>query len=556
MSPPFVRWPADPPFRITQHYGENPNHAEYGYGPEGHPGVDLVVETPPYAVLSPLRGWTKRQVSSGGYGLSVTVESAEDPELVARVAHLSGFVVLPNTLVEPGEVLGYMGATGHTFGAHVHFELRYRGEPLDPATYIREREQEGRAMAWKGGWHLGNKGPMTETDWAILRACPPSCVTFLTGEQITSDDLQRIREISPDCQFIARPYYSPQPYSHTGVLSYMDKCIRDLEAVLQVVPPHRLWLKPFNEPNQPRGHANWEGFGADEEGMRQYSEAFLTVASGVRNRLGDILGIGFGSLAPGNRDLYFAGDPTNAHYYYHGPQAARGNPSARDIADARQSCLCRDAIAASDALFWHTYLHESLAAWQQPWLGKRHQAVARLYPDKAIYIVEAGFPRRDLFPAWGGEALVPWMHALHADEAVAGVTLWILGDAPDWGSMWYAGSQPRSEVYALQALREGLIEGLPPQGTVTIGPADAAALWARADQEMIPQNPQALLYTVGRARGWEPVSREYDEGPRRYQVWYEPISRTKHLLVHPLDGGSPQATEWRAGRVQVLSRAN
>ena len=38
--------------------------------------------------------------------------------------------------VSQGQVIGYVGCTGHCFGDHLHFETRVNGSPVDPMDYL------------------------------------------------------------------------------------------------------------------------------------------------------------------------------------------------------------------------------------------------------------------------------------------------------------------------------------------------------------------------------------------------------------------------------------
>lgn len=65
----------------------------------------------------------------GGFGKLVVVEHANGFE--TRYAHLQRIAVRAGQHVAEGTALGVMGSTGYSTGVHLHFELRFRGRPLD-----------------------------------------------------------------------------------------------------------------------------------------------------------------------------------------------------------------------------------------------------------------------------------------------------------------------------------------------------------------------------------------------------------------------------------------
>jgi murein DD-endopeptidase MepM/ murein hydrolase activator NlpD len=98
-----------------------------------HAGVDIAVPagTAIRAADSgrvALMGWV------GGYGNYTCVQHAAS--LSTCYAHQSSFATSNGASVSQGQVIGYVGCTGHCFGDHLHFETRANGSPVDPMGYL------------------------------------------------------------------------------------------------------------------------------------------------------------------------------------------------------------------------------------------------------------------------------------------------------------------------------------------------------------------------------------------------------------------------------------
>jgi murein DD-endopeptidase MepM/ murein hydrolase activator NlpD len=70
------------------------------------------------------------QYDRRGYGNVVVIQHQGGLETI--YGHLSKKMVVPNQVVKAGDVIGLGGNTGRSTGSHLHFEIRYRGEPFDP----------------------------------------------------------------------------------------------------------------------------------------------------------------------------------------------------------------------------------------------------------------------------------------------------------------------------------------------------------------------------------------------------------------------------------------
>lgn len=69
--------------------------------------------------------------NSGGYGYLVIIRHYNGLE--TYYAHLSKLKCSLNQEVKAGQLIGLGGSTGRSYGPHLHFETRYKGNPLDPA---------------------------------------------------------------------------------------------------------------------------------------------------------------------------------------------------------------------------------------------------------------------------------------------------------------------------------------------------------------------------------------------------------------------------------------
>jgi murein DD-endopeptidase MepM/ murein hydrolase activator NlpD len=116
-------WPVSGP--VTSPFG-------YRWG-RLHAGIDIGVPygTPIHAAAAGtvvLAAWT------GGYGNYTCIDHGGG--LATCYAHQSSYAVSVGAQVSQGQVIGYVGNTGHSFGAHLHFEVRINGNPVDPLGYL------------------------------------------------------------------------------------------------------------------------------------------------------------------------------------------------------------------------------------------------------------------------------------------------------------------------------------------------------------------------------------------------------------------------------------
>lgn len=98
-----------------------------------HKGLDLAAPegTPTYAAgdgVVLIAGWSD---SAGNW---IVIDHGNG--FVAKYMHHSALAVSAGQSVSKGQLIGYVGNTGNSFGAHLHFQLELNGAPVDPQAYI------------------------------------------------------------------------------------------------------------------------------------------------------------------------------------------------------------------------------------------------------------------------------------------------------------------------------------------------------------------------------------------------------------------------------------
>ena len=108
--------------------------SKYGKRSSGfHTGTDFAIAlgTPAYAAASgtvTFAGW------KGSYGYLVIIDHGNGYQ--TYYAHCSALYVSAGQTVTQGQNISAVGSTGNSTGPHLHFEIRYNGNTLNPQNYV------------------------------------------------------------------------------------------------------------------------------------------------------------------------------------------------------------------------------------------------------------------------------------------------------------------------------------------------------------------------------------------------------------------------------------
>jgi murein DD-endopeptidase MepM/ murein hydrolase activator NlpD len=146
MDPIIERWnhtPSVPPTAgyLSSGYGIRINpfsrNSEEGEGILGfHTGYDIsnTLNTPIQATAN---GVVESAGPLSGYGNAVVLRHSEELETLYGHMNTIDPKIKEGQPVVRGDIIGYMGQSGHATGVHLHYEVRVNGRPVNPGPYMR-----------------------------------------------------------------------------------------------------------------------------------------------------------------------------------------------------------------------------------------------------------------------------------------------------------------------------------------------------------------------------------------------------------------------------------
>ncbi len=126
-------WPARG--RVSSGFGvRSIPYTKSGY--QFHTGVDII-GAHGSAIFATAPGEVVFTGYRGSFGNLIIIDHGYGYE--THYAHLSGFTVSVGDIVERGDRIGYMGASGRTTGTHLHYEVHRNGSPVNPSNYMKKQ---------------------------------------------------------------------------------------------------------------------------------------------------------------------------------------------------------------------------------------------------------------------------------------------------------------------------------------------------------------------------------------------------------------------------------
>lgn len=131
-------WPVPGFYHLTSLWDENrgdSNHGALDIASAGIEGANVIAAHSgivTWAENNCVHNWGKDSSCGcgGGYGNWVQLDHGDGYSTI--YAHMSSIAVSTGDYVEAGQLLGFVGSTGYSTGAHLHFETLYDGAKYNP----------------------------------------------------------------------------------------------------------------------------------------------------------------------------------------------------------------------------------------------------------------------------------------------------------------------------------------------------------------------------------------------------------------------------------------
>ena len=184
--------------QITLEYGKQTLNG----APYNHAGIDLVkYRNQLDDIIAAQKGkvvGVRKDVKgfvNGSYGNYVKLQHEDGYETL--YAHLAYGSVKLNVgdVVDAGEVLGSMGATGMAYGAHLHFEVRKNGKTVDPKPFL---DDEKKIPAYEE-----QLSPIVPRGWVDYKVKAGDTLSEIALERDTTpEEIQKYNPIIEDINLI------------------------------------------------------------------------------------------------------------------------------------------------------------------------------------------------------------------------------------------------------------------------------------------------------------------------------------------------------------------
>lgn len=117
--------------RITSRFGprKDPVNKKRGF----HEGIDFRAQSGDH-IYATAAGVVTKAFRNGSYGNFVEIDHKNGYK--STFAHMKKFKVAVGDKVKRGQLIGLVGNTGRSTGPHLHYEVLYKGKPINPLKFM------------------------------------------------------------------------------------------------------------------------------------------------------------------------------------------------------------------------------------------------------------------------------------------------------------------------------------------------------------------------------------------------------------------------------------